>query len=594
MMTRELNRTKTTMQAENRRQNAERVIREFTAMLRKHLDRKPSDATIYSTLVVAYWTARGDIGDMRSFMNYVDNIPNDGIRTFIETNIEDMWHIGLRMSHIYKADSLKDALSCFPYTWKTDGYILPDDVVSVAADILACGNTDDRCSFADLYCGYGKLLSEIHKKKPGWSLFGMESESVPKTVAEITADIDGMNVAFNTELPDADTKFDRIFCNLIRGKNNCHWINSAGEFLVMFSNLDGLLPVCDNSEWNVVAEVMHRLTDSGKAVIVIPSRILKNRGTGRDMRKMLVESGCIKAAISIMPDDHPSYLGTSMIVLSKDGGGDSIRMTNIQSLKLFLDECGHACGIGDALFSGAFPEICAKHMPEFSQAELAERNYMIFPDRYLVTYDENTVQFGSIMQNMMRGIQMPTDNMKAHRSDEPTDCQYVTLSNIQDGMLSGNMQYLKNISPSMEKYFLHDRDLIITKSNTTVKTAVVSAEPEKKFLLSGNLYAVRIDESKANPYYIKAYLESRQGAEALARIMTGSVVHNISTEDMKNLRIPMQPLESQKCFEKAYRDRLKKISTAKEKLAEMISNMNCMYESYGWGDNQSLQEGTEK
>lgn len=67
----------------------------------------------------------------------------------------------------------------------------------------------------------------------------------------------------------------------------------------------------------------------------------------------------------------------------------------------------------------------------------------------------------------------------------------------------------------MKKYCLKDRDLIIAKSGIPIKVAVADITDDSEILANGNLYIVDIDESKSNPYFIKAFLDNDLGHKIL-------------------------------------------------------------------------------
>ena len=103
-------------------------------------------------------------------------------------------------------------------------------------------------------------------------------------------------------------------------------------------------------------------------------------------------------------------------------------------------------------------------------------------------------------------------------SDTPTSYQYLMLSNIKDGMISDELPYLLGLDEKQEKYCLKNNSLVISKNGSPIKVAIASVEDGQHILVNGNLYVIELDETKANPYFVKAYLESEEGTIALSRI----------------------------------------------------------------------------
>ena len=50
---------------------------------------------------------------------------------------------------------------------------------------------------------------------------------------------------------------------------------------------------------------------------------------------------------------------------------------------------------------------------------------------------------------------------------------------------------------------------------------------------------IELDESRANPYYIKAFFDSEQGIAALKSITVGATIPNIGVDKLKNVMIPL-------------------------------------------------------
>ena len=79
---------------------------------------------------------------------------------------------------------------------------------------------------------------------------------------------------------------------------------------------------------------------------------------------------------------------------------------------------------------------------------------------------------------------------------------------------------------------------------------------DEYILASGNLYFIELDETKVNPVFVEAFLQSEAGLSQLNRLSKGTVMKSISIQDLKNIRIPDLPREQQ------------------DKIAEEYSNLN--------------------
>ena len=59
---------------------------------------------------------------------------------------------------------------------------------------------------------------------------------------------------------------------------------------------------------------------------------------------------------------------------------------------------------------------------------------------------------------------------------------------------------------------------------------------------------IELDESRANPYYIKAFFDSEQGIAALKSITVGATIPNIGVDKLKNVMIPLPSMEKPPFF----------------------------------------------
>ncbi|WP_192932871.1 hypothetical protein [Lachnobacterium bovis] len=107
------------------------------------------------------------------------------------------------------------------------------------------------------------------------------------------------------------------------------------------------------------------------------------------------------------------------------------------------------------------------------------------------------------------------------------------IANIQNGMISKDLPYLKEINPKLDKYCIGNKNLLISKNGSPFKVAVAEIEDEKKILANGNLFIIELDEKQVNPYFLKAFFESEIGEATLNSIVVGAVIPTISVSALK-------------------------------------------------------------
>ena len=118
----------------------------------------------------------------------------------------------------------------------------------------------------------------------------------------------------------------------------------------------------------------------------------------------------------------------------------------------------------------------------------------------------------------------------------------------------------------------------MSKNGAPYKVAVAHPNPEKRILANGNMFVIKIDSSKANPVYVKAFFESERGVESLKRISMGSIIPNLSLTELKKVLIPLPSLEEQNKLAEKYTEQLNKIEILKIKLDRAISELGGLFD----------------
>ena len=209
------------------------------------------------------------------------------------------------------------------------------------------------------------------------------------------------------------------------------------------------------------------------------------------------------------------------------------------------------------------------------QAEIARRSSEI--NRRNSAFVKNGVLFETVIKNITRGAQIKASVLDEIVSDKPTNMQYLMLANLQDGIISDELPYLKGIDSKYEKYCIKNGSLVISKNASPVKMAIASVQEGNKILANGNLYVIELDEDKINPYFLKAYLESENGKAALSRVAVGATLLNLPVEGLKKVIIPLPDLESQKKIADQYYAKLSEIKELKYKLEKATEELEHIY-----------------
>lgn len=126
--------------------------------------------------------------------------------------------------------------------------------------------------------------------------------------------------------------------------------------------------------------------------------------------------------------------------------------------------------------------------------------------------------------------------------------------------------------------YLNNNDLILSKIEVPHKIAVAAVKEGQQILASGNLYIIEIDEKKADPYYLRAFFESERGSAILKSITHGVAIQTIAADDLKNIRIPLLPMEEQKRIARKYCAEMDEIAILKREIARTEERLHGVFD----------------
>ena len=310
------------------------------------------------------------------------------------------------------------------------------------------------------------------------------------------------------------------------------------------------------SDWQFNTVIADLLRQDGRGVVVMANDSMGNWQEKHDF----IQKGYLKAVIAL-PEKMFDNIGipTTMLVIDKQG----------KTGAMFVDAT-------ETYTSGRRNKFSDKHIDQIVAAvrsetkgistlalqnDIAAHNYAINPARYLMEpFAVGSISLGDVMESITRGAPLKPWELDELIAEEKTDNRYLTPANIRDGQVDRDLRSLEGIRPDLRKYCLPDRALVLSKNGMPFKVAVVEVPANQTTVANGNLYIIRIDESKANPYFVKAFLESEKGSAMLKSRAVGAVLPTISIADLKEIQIPDVPIDKQNEYERAYKKTIEKIA----------------------------------
>lgn len=372
---------------------------------------------------------------------------------------------------------------------------------------------------------------------------------------------------FSPDILDAE-KVDMVYCSyplmMKYEKEEAFPMIDSWDFRFLFNK-----KYSANLLWMINA--LQSIKPDGIVVAFVANGILFN-GIDEEIRKYLVTNNYIDTIISLPNGILPyTSVASSLVILKKNKGEKySIRMIDasdvysIQRRYKFFSQADIEY-IMDLYMTNNHTEKSF----DVTLDEIMINDAYLGMNRYSTCTIENAVALGSVTNKIFRGYQLNAkelDNLIPDESEE-TEYRIINISDIQaEGFVNSD---LKPIKPSdkknYDKFVVEDGDIIITAKNTTIKSAIYRSNGDYKAVLSGNLIAIRVDSEKINPYYLKAFFDSKQGDMAIKSIQTGTSIITINANGLKDMKISLLSIEEQKAIGNEYKKNLDMIVDLLEK-----------------------------
>ena len=332
-------------------------------------------------------------------------------------------------------------------------------------------------------------------------------------------------------------------------------------------------------EWKINKLLLAKIKEGTKVVSIVRESSLSIR-RNQNILKEFIEEGLIETVISLPAGIFQTLaIQVTLVVFSK--GNKKIR---------FIDATdSYTVEKKNNTISNENVEEILELLSKDSKKTISKSIQEIIENDYNLNVNKNIqenyqlkegVQLKTVIKNIIRGTQSKLSELEELKSDEPTSFLYLTLTNINDGIIEfdNNEQYLKMIPEKLEKFCIKNNSFLIAKIGTPpYKFAVAQINNEIKLLANGNLFIIELDESKINPWYLAAFFGSDQGIEYLKYRYKGNVIPHLSISDLETIVIPLPELKEQNEIAQEYIETIEEIKKLKEELENKKTNLRKIF-----------------
>ena len=214
---------------------------------------------------------------------------------------------------------------------------------------------------------------------------------------------------------------------------------------------------------------------------------------------------------------------------------------------------------------------------------IKKHDYDFTPHRFIESIQTNFINptpLKDVTESIFRGFQIPSELLDECVSEEKTKIKLLTLSDIDDGyVIKDSLQSLKYVDRRMEHYKLKDGDLVISCKGKAFKTAVINIPYNETYISTGSIIVIRVKEDLIDSTYLKVFLDSLEGIEALKSIQTGASILSLNPTKLQNVIVPLPSLSRQSTIASSYKYKLQEIQEVRAAEKEMREKFEKKYKN---------------
>jgi type I restriction enzyme M protein len=487
-----------------------------------------------------------EANDKSSIMNSDEALLDDETTaTFLKKVAKDYSKQIEELSNKYDYDTLKaTVLLAEPALFTGSGEFSTPEGISRLAIALLDLKPDD--CILDLGSGVNSFLIQSALTSKSQNLFGVEINTNTLIVANIRRFILGLPIKViqgNILSQDFSTlSANKVFSDYPLGMKFPYIQNYVNKNQLLKKYFQKAKRTV-SGDWVFTLSAYLNTKQPGKTVV-----LMTNAGTwnkpDEDYRKSLVSEGAIEGLI-LLPERLFSNTALSLTMMILSQNNKTVRM--VDASKIYTQgrrqnslESQDVEKILEAYYNDS--DISKK----LTINELSKQEYILNPKRYIGSDIDiqDGIPLGEICESVNRGAMIKSSDLDQLATTDETFYRYLMLQNIQDGIVDKELPYLKSIEEKYKRHCINDRDLIISKISP-FKVAMAHVNKDELILANGNLYFIKLDETKVNPIFVMMFLQSEMGMAQLNRLAKGAVMKSISIQDLKMIQVPNLPREQQ-------------------------------------------------
>jgi len=322
--------------------------------------------------------------------------------------------------------------------------------------------------------------------------------------------------------------------------------------------------------------------NKGKIVIILPEGFFFNVQNER-IREFLLQNFKIEAVISLPSKlfSPATAIKTSILVLTK--------IKPQQDQKIFFAKVTPDDGKNSSdNYKEQFDNIVAA-FKEFQKKNTVNKKYTNiiltkisdnkrFDFDYYEGHDIDKVNYPTKPLSEIAELQLGAKTEYLDEKNEGFEVLPVRGQNIRDLSIDASSVIPIKIDRELNyKYLTQTHDILMTRAGSPGNVGIV--EQVIPVFIKENLIRIRPNRNIVDPYYLLAFLSSKEGQERLQKASTGSTIKAINLQNLLSIQIPIPTLEVQKRISGKISDLLEMKKEIKEMQLESETKLKSIDDS---------------
>jgi len=344
-----------------------------------------------------------------------------------------------------------------------------------------------------------------------------------------------------------------------------------------------------------IAAAEHTLAHTkGQSILYMPVGFTYRSGSEEKFRENLITKNYLEAVIQLAPNlNSNTSIETTIIIINKQKENDKVQFINLKD-SIFLKKDGRKAVLTN------FDKIIdiyknQKTVEDISTVvtneEIKNNKYSFAIDRYIKSKELNLIK-KHLLSHKVRELQSIATVRKSQLfSDEKSGNIVYELapSDFTDSGFTffkdGKAKKIKTQERKLQIYKLERFDLLVSTKGTIGKVAIFDkkSDEESEYIVSQanviiRLYDIKKEslEHKHKAIELYMFLKSKIGQSMIKELVSGTAMPQVSTENIKKLKIPILTEEEQDKIIKNFTKEIK-VTEKIEKLKKEIEEIHNSY-----------------